>query len=190
MLESVAALVHPDQLVLSLCAGVPISRFESALAGVPVVRVMPNTPAAVGMAMSAYARGAHTDDGHVAMCRQILTSFGDAVEVEEEMLDAVTAVSGSGPAYVFLLAEAMEQAGRSLGLDDEVATRLVQQTIAGAGKLLASSPQTAEELRIAVTSPKGTTAAALERFAAGGFMDLVNEALQAAAHRSVELGKG
>ena len=190
VLASVASLVTPEQLVLSLCAGVPIARFEAALEGVPVVRAMPNTPAAVGMAMTAYAPGAHAGDDHLSVCREILTSIGDAVQVEEPMLDAVTAVSGSGPAYVFLLAEAMEQAGRDLGLDAEVATRLVQQTIAGAGKLLATSPQTAEELRIAVTSPKGTTAAALDRFAAGGFMELVGEALRAARDRSIELGEG
>ena len=175
---------------MSLAAGVPIATYEAALPGVPVVRVMPNTPAAVGMAMSAYAAGAHATDEHLAIADAILGSFGDAVQVEEPMLDAVTAVSGSGPAYVFLLAEAMEQAGVGLGLDPATATRLVEQTIAGAGKLLAGSSQTAEELRIAVTSPKGTTAAALGRFAEGGFNELVAEALQAAAARSVELGSG
>lgn len=190
LLAAIAEDVGDDRIVLSLCAGVPIARYEAALPGVPVVRVMPNTPAAVGMAMSAFAAGGHATDEHLEVCRRILTSFGDAVQVEEQMLDAVTAVSGSGPAYVFLLAEAMERAGIALGLDAEVATRLVQQTIAGAGRLLATSPQTAEELRIAVTSPNGTTAAALERFTAGGFTELVDQALRAAAARSVELGSG
>lgn len=190
LLAAIAPDVGADRIVLSLCAGVPIARYEGALPGVPVVRVMPNTPAAVGMAMSAYAGGAHATDDHLEVCKRILTSFGDAVQVEEEMLDAVTAVSGSGPAYVFLLAEAMEQAGAALGLDREIATRLVRQTIAGAGTLLATSPQSAEELRIAVTSPNGTTAAALARFAEGGFSELVAEALAAAAARSVALGSG
>jgi pyrroline-5-carboxylate reductase len=190
LLESIAPSVGPDRLVLSLVAGVPIATYEAALPGVPVVRVMPNTPAAVGMAMSAYAPGAHVNDEHLVIAHRILTSFGDAIRVEEQDLDAVTAVSGSGPAYVFLLAEAMQQAGVSLGLEPDVATRLVQQTIAGAGTLLASSPQTAEQLRVAVTSPGGTTAAALATFAEGGFTELVVDALRSAAARSVELGAG
>jgi pyrroline-5-carboxylate reductase len=190
LLSSIAPMVKADHLVLSLCAGVPIKRFEAALEGVPVVRAMPNTPAAVGMAMTAYAPGSHAGHEHLATCREILTAFGDAIRVEEPMLDAVTAVSGSGPAYVFLLAEAMEAAARDLGLDDEIARRLVQQTIAGSGAYLAESPMTAEQLRIAVTSPGGTTAAALQRFADGGFTGLVVEALRAAAARSVELGDG
>ncbi len=190
LLASVRPLVRSDHIVLSLCAGVPTNRFEGALGEVPVVRAMPNTPAAVSAAMTAYARGSHAEDRHVRQCHQILTAFGDAVEVDEELLDAVTAVSGSGPAYVFLLAEAMEQAGVELGLPEDVAKRLVQQTMMGAGALLAASPQTAEELRIAVTSPGGTTAAALEQFEKGGFSDLVVDALRAAAARSRELGAG
>lgn len=190
LLASVRPLVGADHIVLSVCAGVPTRRFEEALGEVPVVRAMPNTPAAVSSAMTAYARGVHAEDRHVRQCHQILTAFGDAVEVEEELLDAVTAVSGSGPAYVFLLAEAMQQAGVELGLTEDVAQRLVEQTIRGAGALLAVSSQTAEELRVAVTSPGGTTAAALEQFEKGGFTDLVVDALRAAAARSRELGAG
>lgn len=190
LLGSIRPLVRSDHIVLSLCAGVPTHRFENALGDVPVIRAMPNTPAAVSAAMTAYARGTNAEDRHVRQCHQILTAFGDAVEVDEELLDAVTAVSGSGPAYVFLLAEAMERAGVELGLPEDVAKRLVQQTIRGSGALLSSSPQTAEELRIAVTSPGGTTAAALEQFEKGGFTDLVLGALQAAAARSRELGAG
>lgn len=190
LLAAIGEHLDGDHLVLALAAGVPIARYEAALPGVPVVRSMPNTPAAVGKAMTAFARGTHAGDAHVALCREILTAFGAAVEVPEESLDAVTAVSGSGPAYVFLLAEAMERAAVELGLSDDVARLLVQQTIDGAGSLLAASPSEAADLRRAVTSPGGTTAAALEVFDKGGFDDLVLEALKAAAARSVELGAG
>ena len=190
LLTSVADRVGPDRVVLSLCAGVPTVRFETILGNVPVVRSMPNTPAAVGAGMTAYARGRHVGDSHMALCRQILITFGQAVEVPESCLDAVTAVSGSGPAYVFLLAEAMERAAVDLGLPAEVASQLVNQTIDGSGSLLNASPQTASELRRAVTSPGGTTAAAIDVFEEAGFSDLVVDALRAAATRSAELGAG
>ncbi len=189
LLDEIAPAVAPSQLVVTLAAGVPLAVFERALPGVPVVRTMPNTPAAVEQAMTAYAAGSQVGDQHLVITREILSSVGEVVEVPEEALDAVTAVSGSGPAYLFLLAEAMIDAGVARGLQLEIATQLVHQTMRGAGLLLHSSGRSAAELRVQVTSPNGTTAAALDRFEQGGFRQLVAEAITAAALRSEELGR-
>jgi len=189
LLAELAGAVTSNQLVITLAAGVPLVVFEAALPGVPVVRTMPNTPAAVEQAMTAYAGGRHVDERLLESAREILASIGEVVEVPESALDAVTAVSGSGPAYVFLLAEALTDAGIDQGLPEDVAQQLVNQTLRGAGLLLHDSNRSAAELRIQVTSPNGTTAAALERFEAGGFHSLVADAVSAARKRSQELGE-
>jgi pyrroline-5-carboxylate reductase len=152
-----------------------------------VVRVMPNTPALVGAGAAAYCAGRRATDADLATTERVLSAVGMAVRVEENLMDAVTALSGSGPAYIFYVAEAMTRAGMDAGLSDEVARRLTVQTIAGAGRLLAESSEPAEVLRRKVTSPGGTTEAALkvmfERKLAGIFAD----AIQAAVKRGREL---
>ncbi|MDR1999518.1 MAG: pyrroline-5-carboxylate reductase [Frankiaceae bacterium] len=177
-------------LVISLVAGVPIALFERLLpAGSPVVRVMPNTPAVVGQGMTAISPGAAAGAEHLGMARRIFGSVGEVVQVPEAQLDAVTAISGSGPAYVFLLAEALADAGAALGLDPQVAAALSRQTIAGAGAMLRESPQHPAQLRQAVTSPGGTTAAALRIFAERDLAGVVRDAAAAAAARGAELGE-
>lgn len=188
LIDQIARVVTSDQVVVSLVAGVPTALYEAALPGVPVVRTMPNTPALVGEGAAAVAPGRHAEQKHVDAAMAILGAVGAVVQVEESQIDAVTAISGSGPAYAFLLAEAMIDAGVAEGLDRAVAERLVKQTIKGSGALLVSSQHDAATLREMVTSPGGTTAAALARFAAGGLRELVGDAVHAAAVRSKELG--
>jgi pyrroline-5-carboxylate reductase len=179
------------QIVVSIMAGVTIGQIESALGGPGrVIRVMPNTPLMVGRGMSGIAVGDNAQHGDESLCVEVLRGCGEAVKVTESDLDAVTAVSGSGPAYVFLLAEAMRAAAQDLGLAgcDKL---LVHQTIAGAAEMLrrvAQSDVDAADLRRQVTSPGGTTQAAIEHFQRQGFERLVGDAIRAARDRSVELG--
>ncbi|MFF3222096.1 pyrroline-5-carboxylate reductase [Nocardia suismassiliense] len=178
-----------DQILVSLAAGVPTARLEAKLpAGFPVVRVMPNTPMLVGQGMSVIAPGRHTRPPQLELVTEVLGAVGKVVTVAESQMDAVTAVSGSGPAYFFLVVEAMVDAGVGLGLTREVATQLVVQTMVGAAALLDESEQSAVELRAAVTSPAGTTAAAIRELERGGVRSAFLEALHAAKQRSAEQG--
>ncbi|WP_406266879.1 pyrroline-5-carboxylate reductase [Nocardia sp. NBC_00881] len=178
-----------DQVLLSLAAGVPTARLEGRLpAGFPVVRVMPNTPMLVGQGMSVIAPGRYARPQHLELVTEVLAAVGKVVTVAETQMDAVTAVSGSGPAYFFLVVEAMVEAGVGLGLTRDVATELVVQTMVGSAALLDGSGQTAAELRAAVTSPAGTTAAAVRELERGGLRSAFLEALYAAKQRSAEQG--
>ncbi|WP_330233235.1 pyrroline-5-carboxylate reductase [Nocardia sp. NBC_00508] len=178
-----------DQVLVSLAAGVPTSRLEGKLpAGFPVVRVMANTPMLVGQGMSVIAPGRYARDQHLELVTEMLAAVGKVVTVAESQMDAVTAVSGSGPAYFFLIVEAMVDAGVGLGLTRDVATQLVVQTMVGSAALLDGSGQTAAELRAAVTSPAGTTAAAMRELERGGLRSSFIEALYAAKQRSAEQG--
>ncbi len=187
-----AKFAGPKTLVLSIAAGRSIASFEKHLApGVAVVRAMPNTPAAIGRGITGAVGNAHVTATQKAACDTLISAVGDIVWVEDEaLIDAVTAVSGSGPAYVFLLTECLAEAGRAAGLDEAVAMKLARATVTGAGALMDASPLEAGTLRQNVTSPGGTTAAALgvlmrER---GGLKDLMIEAVAAAQKRSRELG--
>lgn len=190
---TLAPLAGVGTTVMSIAAGVPISKFAAQLpAGTAVVRAMPNTPAAIGRGITAAVGNAHLTPSQKAVCRSLLAAVGEVVWLDDEgLIDAVTAVSGSGPAYVFLLAEALAEAGVAAGLDAETATRLARATIAGSGELLRQSPETAATLRQNVTSPGGTTAAALSVLmrAKGSLADLMREAVLAAQKRGRELGK-
>ncbi|MCP9622586.1 pyrroline-5-carboxylate reductase [Nocardia otitidiscaviarum] len=178
-----------DQVLVSLAAGIPTGRFEAKLpAGFPVVRVMPNTPMLVGQGMSAIAPGRYARPEQLRMVTEMLESVGKVVTVAEAQMDAVTAVSGSGPAYFFLIVEAMIDAGVGLGLTRDVASQLVVQTMLGAAALLDESGQSAAELRAAVTSPAGTTAAAVRELERGAVRAVFHEALHAAKDRSAEMG--
>ncbi|MEV6137373.1 pyrroline-5-carboxylate reductase [Nocardia sp. NPDC051990] len=181
--------VDRDQILVSLAAGVPTARLENKLpAGFPVVRVMPNTPMLVGQGMSVLAPGRYARSEQLAQVTELLAAVGKVATVTEAQMDAVTAVSGSGPAYFFLVVEAMIDAGVGLGLSRDVATQLVVQTMIGSAALLESSGQTAVELRAAVTSPAGTTAAAVRELERGGVRSAFLEALHAAQQRSAEQG--
>ncbi|MGK8553891.1 pyrroline-5-carboxylate reductase [Nocardia gipuzkoensis] len=184
-----AELGDRDQILVSLAAGVPTARLEGKLpAGFPVVRVMANTPMLVGQGMSVIAPGRYAREKHLEVVTEVLAAVGKVVTVAESQMDAVTAVSGSGPAYFFLVVEAMVDAGVGLGLTRDVATRLVVQTMVGSAALLDESGQTAAELRAAVTSPAGTTAAAMRELERGGLRSSFLEALFAAKQRSAEQG--
>jgi pyrroline-5-carboxylate reductase len=178
-----------DQVLVSLAAGVPTARLEARLpTGFPVVRAMPNTPMLVGQAMSAVAPGRYTRPEQLRLVTEVLEVVGKVVTVTEPQMDAVTAVSGSGPAYFFLVVEVMVEAGVGLGLSREVATQLAVQTMLGSAALLDESGQTPADLRAAVTSPGGTTAAAIRELERGGVRAAFWEALDAAKRRSTELG--
>lgn len=189
VLPDVAARLPDGALVISLAAGVRIATLEAGLPeGTPVVRVMSNTPVQVDEAMSVLAAGTAADDRHLATAEALLSPVGDVLRLDEHHLDAVTALSGSGPAYLFLFAEAMIEAGVLQGLPRDVATRLTGQTLLGASTLLRTSDDSAATLRAAVTSPGGTTAAALRTFEQRGVRAAVLDAIDAAAQRSRDLG--
>jgi pyrroline-5-carboxylate reductase len=188
LLGQIADTVTTDQIILSLAAGVPIAVFAEALEGVPIVRAMPNTPAAVDEAITAFSGGPDADQSALDAAAAVLSAVGDTIELSEDLLDAVTAVSGTGPAYVFLLAEAMTEAAIREGLPHHAAEKLVHQTVRGAGILLSGSEKSAFRLRGEVTSPGGTTAAAMHVLEEGGFRALMEDAIRAAARRSRDLG--
>lgn len=178
------------QRVLSIAAGVTLATLEDAVGpGVAVVRAMPNTPAVVRAGAAAIAGGSSASATDMDWASSILDAVGVVVRVPEEKLDAVTGLSGSGPAYVFLLAEAMIEAGVLVGLPREVAEVLAVQTILGSGQLLESSDEHAAALRAQVTSPGGTTAAGLRALETGGLRAAVLDAVAAATERSRELGR-
>ncbi len=180
----------PEHAVLiSIAAGVRTQTIAAVSGSRPVVRVMPNTPALLGAGASAIAGGETANEPDLAVAEHILGSVGVVVRVTEPMLDAVTAISGSGPAYVFLLAEALVDAAVTEGLDRSLATQLVNQTVLGAGRMLTEREESAEELRAMVTSPGGTTAAACRELEIGGLRAAVHAAVDAARRRSEELGQ-
>jgi pyrroline-5-carboxylate reductase len=189
VLAELGPAVRPGTLVVSLCAGLPMSLFEAALpAGTPVVRVMPNTPMLVGEAMSAISGGAHATDEHLAAVEKMLGAVGRVVRVPESQQDAVTALSGSGPAYFFFLVEAMIDAGILLGLPRAVAAELIVQSAYGAAVMMRESSEHPVILREAVTSPAGTTIAAIRELERHGVRAALLAAIDAARDRSVELG--
>ena len=176
---------------LSIAAGTPIALFEGVLGrDAAVVRAMPNTPAAVGRGIAALTANRHVDPAQMALCQTICEAVGEVIWLGNEAgMDAVTAVSGSGPAYVFHLVEALAAAGQREGLPVDMAMRLARATVSGAGELLHRSPEAADALRRNVTSPGGTTAAALDVLMADdGLVALMRRAVAAAAARSRELG--
>lgn len=176
--------------VLSIAAGVTLHALEAALpAGTAVVRAMPNTPALVGAGASAIAGGSAATPADLAWAEEILAAVGTVVRVTEPQLDAVTGLSGSGPAYVFLVAEALIEAGVLAGLPRDVSTTLAVQTLLGSARLLAEGAGTPAELRAAVTSPGGTTAAGLRTLEAAGVRAALLDAVAAAADRSRQLGR-
>lgn len=190
VLVTLAAAIRPGALVVSLCAGLPTSLYERHLpAGTPVVRVMPNTPMLVGEAMSAISAGSHATESHLDLVDELLSSVGRVVRVPESQQDAVTALSGSGPAYFFFLVEAMIDAGILLGLPREVSTSLIIQSAVGAAIMLRDSGQHPVALREAVTSPGGTTIAAIRELENHRVRAAMLTAIEAAAVRSAELGR-
>ena len=192
-LPALQALGNGQTLFVSIAAGTSIATFEAALGDrTPIVRTMPNTPAMVGRGITGICANAFAGAAGLSLARDLMRAVGQVVELDgEHQIDAVTAVSGSGPAYVFHLIEAMAAAGVAEGLSPEVAMQLARATVCGAGELAHQSPEPASQLRINVTSPGGTTAAALAVLMdeATGFPPLLRRAVKAAADRGRELGK-
>jgi pyrroline-5-carboxylate reductase len=183
--------ISNQHLVITIAAGVPTTKIERELGGsVRVVRVMPNTPALVGAGAAALCKGRFATDDDLATAETILSAVGITVKTEEKFLDAVTALSGSGPAYIFFVTEALIKAGVEAGLPENIAKKLTIQTVAGAAKLMAESGETPESLGKKVTSPGGTTEAALKVMNQRKLADIFVEAVHAAAQRSGELSAG
>jgi len=190
LLGALAGSVDTGHLVVSVAAGVPTSTIEAALPdGVPVVRVMPNTPALVDEGMSVLSAGAHADERHLDEAEALLAAVGRVRRVPEAQQDAVTALSGSGPAYFFYLVEAMVDAGILLGLPRDLAADLIVQTALGSAVMLRDSGEHPVQLREAVTSPGGTTIAAVRELERHGVRAALIAAIEAAHDRSVELGR-
>ncbi|PVZ72175.1 pyrroline-5-carboxylate reductase [Pelagibaculum spongiae] len=184
------SLSQKQSVVISIAAGITCSALKSWLGdSISLVRVMPNTPALLGVGISGlYAQGTSAEQKALAI--EVMSSAGEVVEVEQEsLIDSVTAISGSGPAYFFLLMEAMEKTAQQLGLNQQQAAQLVQATANGAAQMAKQTGLDAAELRRRVTSPGGTTAAAINQFIDEDFIGLVDRALHAAEKRSIEMGE-
>jgi pyrroline-5-carboxylate reductase len=191
LLGEIGALILPEQTVLSVAAAIPTTKLEARLSpGVPVVRAMPNTPSTVHEGIAGLCAGAHAGDEHLDLAEEALTHLGAVVRVSEGSMDAITALSGSGPAYFALLAEAMIEAGILLGISREISTKLVVQTMFGTAKQLRDEKMHPVELREMVTSPGGTTIAAIRELEMAGVRAAFLNAIEAAMVRSRELAAG
>lgn len=180
----------PLPLLISILAGVPLSKLEVTFGHLPVIRAMPNTPATVGAGMTAIALGTNTNDSHKQTAQQLFSVVGEVVEIPETLLDAVTGLSGSGPAYVAMLVEALADGGVAAGLPRAIANQLAQQTVKGTVQLLQETGIHPAELKDRVTSPGGTTIAGVAALERAGFRSAIIEAVVAATKRSQELGVG
>ncbi|MFL0564552.1 pyrroline-5-carboxylate reductase [Microbacterium sp. 179-I 1D1 NHS] len=191
VLREIAGALRPGTIVVSLAAGVTIETFEAIVGpGIPVIRSMPNTPAVVGKAVTGIAAGSTATPEHVALVRRLFETCGAVIEVPETQIDALSTISGSGPAYVFLLVEALTEAARGKGFDEADARLMAEQTFIGATALLAASGEDPAELRRRVTSPKGTTERAIGVLQTANLDGLFSQATDAALARARELATG
>jgi pyrroline-5-carboxylate reductase len=189
VLAGLAGAVSPRALVVSVAAGIATAFIEEKLGqGTRVVRVMPNMPALIGEGAAALCAGAHAGPADLDLARRLFSAVGIAVEVKEELMDAVTGLSGSGPGYAFLIVEAFTEAGVRMGLDRETSLRLISQSLLGAAKLCLKGQKEPAELRAMVTSPGGTTLAGLKVLEERGLCQALIDCVAAATRRSAELG--
>ena len=185
------AVIQPSQLILSIMAGISMDTLRQTLHHPLIVRAMPNTPALIGMGMTAFAASPDLDVSQVRKVENLINATGRSVFLEEErLLDAVTALSGSGPAYFFYIVKAMIEAGKAMGFEESLATQLVKQTMLGSFHLINTSDKTLDELVTAVASKGGTTEAALREFTAGELTETLIRGIVAAEQRAKELSKG
>jgi len=189
VLEDIAEALHPEALVLSVAAGIPTTAMEAVVPHA-VVRAMPNTPALVGRGVTGVSGGARATAAHLALADDLFRTVGTVIELPESQIDALSTISGSGPAYVFLLIEELTRAAQAIGFDEDVARLMVQQTFTGATALLEASGDDPEELRRRVTSPKGTTEQAVAVLQQAELGDLFTRAAEAALTRARELAAG
>ena len=188
VLTEIAPFVLPSQLVISIAAGIRLAKMEALLPPtIPVVRTMPNTPCLVGKGATALSRGTHATEEHLRLAESLFAAVGLSVEVPETLLDAVTGLSGSGPAYIYLVIEALADGGVKEGLTRDTARLLAAQTVLGAAQMVLSSDQHPAQLKDNVTTPGGTTIAALHVLERAGIRTALIDAIQAAAERSREL---
>lgn len=188
LLAEISAGLAPRHLVISIAAGVRLSKMEALTpADVPIIRSMPNTPCLVGMGATAICRGTHATASHVEIAQALFAAVGTSVEVEERLMDAVTGLSGSGPAYVYLLIEALADGGVKAGLTHKTARLLTAQTVLGAAEMVLRSEGHPAQLKENVTTPGGTTIAGLSVLERAGFRTALMDAVEAAAARSKEL---
>ncbi|MGP4031874.1 pyrroline-5-carboxylate reductase [Pseudarthrobacter sp. 1C304] len=188
--REIGGSLAPDTIVISVAAAVSLEQLEAALPdGQPVIRTMPNTPARLGRGVVSVSPGTHCTAAQLQRAKDVLAPAGTVVEIPEHQVDALSAVSGSGPAYAFYLAEAMAAAGVELGLDPELSLLIARETVAGAGFMLAEPGADPAALRKAVTSPNGTTERAIATFDARGLPGIIAEGARAAADRAAEITK-
>ncbi|KQQ87717.1 MULTISPECIES: pyrroline-5-carboxylate reductase [Micrococcaceae] len=186
--REISPALTPDTIVVSVAAAVSIAQLEASLpAGQPVIRTMPNTPAKLGRGVISVSPGTNCTPGQLQQVKDLFQGAGTVVEVPEEQVDALSAISGSGPAYAFYLAEAMASAGEELGLDRELAVLLARETVAGAGFMLAEPGADPSALRKSVTSPNGTTERAIATFDEQGIPSIIAAGARAAADRAAEI---
>jgi len=191
LLAEVRPAITPEHLVISIAAGVPLAKLEAGLgAGVRVIRVMPNTPALIGASASAYALGRAATAQDAALAQKIFSAVGIAFPLKESLLDAVTGLSGSGPAYIYLVIEALSDGGVAAGLPRDVATKLAAQTAMGSAKMVLETGQHPAALRDMVTSPGGTTIEGLHELEKGKVRGVFMSAVRAATEKSRKLGQG
>jgi pyrroline-5-carboxylate reductase len=189
-LKDVEAVLKPNCLVVSVAAGITTAAMEQQLSGnAAVVRAMPNTPSVVGLGVTGISKGSKVSDEQLDLAVKLFSSVGKVLVVDESKIDALSTISGSGPAYVFYFAEKLITAAKSLGFSDQEASMMVKETFLGSATLLATSPSSPEELRQQVTSPNGTTMQATGRFDAADLEQVFIEATEAALARAKELGK-
>lgn len=186
--REISESLSPNTIVISVAAAVSLAQLEAALpAGQPVIRTMPNTPAKLGRGVVSVSPGTNCSAGQLQHAKDILAAVGTVVEIPEDQVDALSAISGSGPAYAFYLAEAMAEAGAQLGLDPELSLLLARETVAGAGFMLAEPGADPSSLRKAVTSPNGTTERAIAMFDERGLPGIIADGARAAAARAAEI---
>jgi pyrroline-5-carboxylate reductase len=190
VLSDLRSAVTPQKLIVSIAAGITLTSLSDGLSSTTrLIRVMPNTPCLVGSGASAFTRGGAASEQDGELVNSLLSTVGLAFEVPEKLLDAVTGLSGSGPAYVYQIIEALSDGGVRVGLPRDVATKLAAQTVMGAAQMVLSTGQHPAALKDAVTSPGGTTIAGLHSLEQGGLRGILMDAVQAATERSRELGQ-
>jgi len=190
VLEEVRDALTPEHLIISVAAGIRIAQIVEVVGpNTAVIRVMPNTPALIGVGASAYSLGKRVKEKDIGPARMILEAMGVAVELPEKYMDAVTGLSGSGPAFIFMVLQAMVDAGVKLGLPPTIAAKLAAQTVMGAGQMMLETKKSPAELREQVSSPGGTTVAGIAALEKGNLRKVIMDAVEAAAKRSAELGQ-
>lgn len=189
VLEGIKSTITPEKLLISIAAGVTTDTMEQILGNIPVVRVMPNTPAFLSCGMSVLSKGKYADYEHMIFTQEMFSQVGKAIILEENLMDAATGISGSGPAFMYLFIEALAKGGADLGLDKNIALELAAQTAIGAAHMIMQTGKTPETLRTEVTTPGGCTAVGLDVLAEGKVFDILVDTVKATAKKAAELGR-